>query len=236
MQQSFPSSTAQLPFEFEWRECADFEHFVEGPNHEVCALGKAVALDERRHSIYFWGQPASGKTHLLQAICQLAGQLQRRIAYIPLRLYAELGPGILSDLEHLSLICVDDIDLIAGRDDWERALLYLYNRLREARQPLVMSARAAPAKLNFARADLKSRIVWDLACRLQPLNDQHKIKVLKNKARRRALELPDSVATYLVEKTRRDLPTLLALLDQFDRAALAEQRKLTIPFVRSLLR
>ena len=135
----------------------------------------------------------------------------------------------------LSVVCVDDIDEIAGDKTWEQSLFHLFNRLREHRKPLLMTGSISPKKLKFHLHDLQSRIGWDLVYHLNPLSDQHKIHLLQKRANTRTFELPESVATYLVKNVKRDLPYLLELLDQFDKTALAEKRKLTIPFVKSLL-
>lgn len=60
-------------------------------------------------------------------------------------------------------------------------------------------------------------------------------EILAQRAALRGLELPEPVADYLLRRCSRDLSTLLALLDRLDLAALAQQRRLTIPFVREQL-
>ena len=230
-----PRSGVQIPLEFGFRETADFEHFVEGPNTEVCMISRSIARGELVHSIYLWGQVATGKSHLLQAVCNLASQTDLKVAYIPLSQYLELSPEMLEGLENLSMVCVDDIDCIAGQDEWEQSLFYLYNRLREQHKPLIMTGSKGPRDIVFKLEDLKSRIIWDLTYHLQPLSDKDKINLLQKRANTRTFEIPEEVATYLVNNVKRDLPSLLELLDKFDQATLTEKRKLTVPFVKILL-
>ncbi len=228
-------SGGQIPLEFGFRETADFDHFIEGPNTEVCTICRSIALGETVQNIYLWGQAATGKSHLLQAVCNLASQHDLNIAYIPLSQHAEFSPEMLESLDHLSMVCVDDIDCIAGDEAWEQALFHLYNRLREQQKPLLMTGSTGPRDLAFQLEDLKSRISWDLTYHLQPLDDEDKISLLIKRADARTFEISEEVAAYLVKNVRRDLPSLLALLDKFDQATLAEKRKLTIPFVKSLI-
>ncbi len=230
------SAGIQIPLKFAWREAADFEHFIEDRNSEVCAIAKAVARGECYHSIYLWGRAATGKSHILQAVCNLASLSGLQAVYIPLKRHAEFAPAIFEGLDSLGIVCVDDIDTIAGDDAWERALFGLFNRLREHRKPLLMTGSTGPGDVAFHLRDLKSRIAWDLIYRLSPLADRQKIRLLQKRAHARTFELPEAVATYLVKHVKRDLPFLLELLDRFDQATLAEKRKLTVPFVKALLR
>lgn len=230
-----PRSGVQIPLEFGFREALDFEHFIEGPNTEVCMISRSIACGEIVHSIYLWGQAATGKSHLLQAVCNLASQTDLKVAYIPLRQYQELSPEMLEGLENLEIICVDDVDCIIGQEVWEQSLFHLYNLLREQNKPLFMTGSKGPRDLAFKLEDLKSRISWDLTYHLQPLSDKDKILLLRKRANTRTFEIPEEVATYLVKNVKRDIPSLLELLDKFDQATLTEKRKLTVPFVKTLL-
>jgi DnaA family protein len=228
-------SGVQIPLEFGFRETADFEHFIEGPNTEVCTISRSIAHGETVHSIYLWGSVATGKSHLLQAVCNLASQTDLNVAYLPLSQFAELSPEMLEGLENLAMVCIDDIDCIAGQDDWEQALFHLYNRLREQQKPLFMTGSKGPRDIAFNLEDLKSRVGWDLTYHLQALSDNDKISLLQKRANTRTFKIPEDVAAYLVKNVKRDLPFLLELLDKFDQATLTEKRKLTIPFVKSLI-
>ncbi len=228
-------SGGQIPLEFGFRETADFEHFIEGPNAEAYTVSRSIALGEAVQSVYLWGQAATGKSHLLQAVCNLASQHNLNIAYIPLNQHTEFSPEMLEGMEDLAMVCVDDIDCIAGQDVWEQALFYLYNRLREQQKPLLMTGSKGPRYLAFQLRDLQSRVSWDLTYHLRALSDKDKINLLQKRANTRNFEISKEVAAYLVKNVKRDLPSLLALLEKFDQATLTEQRKLTIPFVKTLI-
>ncbi len=131
-------------------------------------------------------------------------------------------------------MCVDDIDAVAGSGDWERALFALYERLRARGGLLLVAGRSAPAALGLKLPDLASRLAAGHVYALQPLSDADKSAVLRTRARSRGLEMSEEVASYLLARYPRDLHSLFALLDRLDTAALAAQRRLTIPFVRSI--
>ncbi|MGW8310551.1 MAG: HdaA/DnaA family protein, partial [Thiogranum sp.] len=55
------------------------------------------------------------------------------------------------------------------------------------------------------------------------------------RAEQRGFELPEDTGRYLLRRLPRDLPALMKLLERLDTASLAAQRKLTVPFVKSVL-
>ena len=101
---------------------------------------------------------------------------------------------------------------------------------------LVISADHAPNASTIRLADLRSRLGWGTLVHLKPLNDTEKKAMLTRRAAARGLHLPVAVADYLVSRLCRDPGTLCDTFDRLDLEALAAQRRLTIPFVRDLLR
>ena len=231
----------QLALNLRLRDASSFENFRAGPNREpVDYLVQALAALDARTPVpaaswvFLWGEAGSGKTHLLEAACRAAQARDRLAAYVPLREHATLTPAFLEDLDQAALVCVDDIDAVAGNGDWERALFALYERLRAHGGLLLVAGRSAPAALGLKLPDLASRLAAGRVYALQSLTDADKNAVLRARARSRGLEMSEEVAAYLLARYPRDLHSLFALLDRLDAAALAAQRRLTIPFVRSI--
>ncbi len=218
----------QLALDIGLRDSARFENYAVGAN--AAAVACLRAADEP--FVYLAGAPATGRTHLLQAACHAAG---RDAVYVPLDQHADLAPAMLEGLEHYPLVCLDDVDAVAGEADWETALFHLYNRVREAGGRLLVAAAEVPNAAGFALADLRSRLGWGPVFRLKPLADADRLGALQQRARYRGLDLPDEVGEYLLRRSPRDMASLFALLERLDRASLAAQRRLTIPFVRTLM-
>ena len=181
---------------------------------------------------WLWGGEGTGKSHLLQAVCERAGAAAM---FVPLAELAAAGPGVLDGLERRSLIAIDDLDRIAGASDWEQAMFGLYNRLRDRGGRLVVAGRRPPRDSGIILPDLQSRLTQLPVYQLQPLDDDGRLRALQLRARRRGLELPEDTARFLLNRSRRDMGSLYALLDRLDEAALRAQRRLTIPFVREAL-
>lgn len=190
------------------------------------------AADREGHGCWLWGAVSTGKTHLLQALCDLAGD---RSVFVPLSMFAAAGPLILEGLASRELVCVDDIESVAGDPAWEEALFDLCNQLVDAGGQLVVAASTAPRECPIRLPDLASRLSRLPVFHVQPLDDEQRVCALQLRARHRGLELPDETARYLLKRSRRDMASLYELLDKLDLEALRAKRRLTIPFVRDVL-
>jgi DnaA family protein len=226
---------AQVPLSFGPYPSQSFELYFPGPNLEAyqCLLD----LCERAHplSVYLWGNPGVGKSHLLQAACQRLYESNRQALYLPLSRLRAWSLSVLEGLECLDLVCLDELDYLAGEREWEIALFHLYNRIQDSARPLAMAGRASPQVLPLRLADLRSRLSWGPVFHLKSLDDEAKLVALQRRAKTRGFELSTEVAHFLLKRYPRDMAALCRLLDTLDWASLVAQRKLTIPFVRALL-
>ena len=222
----------QLVLPIQLADHAVFESFLAAGNDTLVATLGALADGDSGYGCWLWGAPATGKTHLLQAVCERAGD---RAVYVPLSLLAGAGPAVLEGLARRELVCIDDLDSVLGDEAWEVTLFDLCNQLTDGGGQLVVSASAAPRESTIVLADLASRLSRLAVFRVQPLDDEQRIAALKLRATHRGLDLPDESARYLIKRSRRDMASLYELLDKLDLEALRAQRRLTIPFVRDVL-
>ena len=228
--------TRQLPLALALRHAPGLDDFIVGANSIVIdALRRLLAAGDERQ-LFLAGPPGSGRSHLLMAQCAAAEHQGWRCAYLPLRdAVADMAPAVLEGLEDMQLVAIDDVEAIAGNAAWEAALFALYNRARDAGRALLFSAGNPPVRLPLGLPDLRSRLAWGLTLNLQPLDDAGRRQLLQSLAARRAMKLPAEVAGYLLERTRRHPADLVATVEKLDAASLAQQRRLTIPFVRECL-
>jgi DnaA family protein len=218
----------QLALGVQLRADATFESFVPGPNAElVDALERPGPA-----AIWLWGARGSGKTHLLQAVCAAAGE---RAAYFPLHRALALPPDALAGFETSRVLCLDDVDAVAGDLLWEQALFRLFNEAAELGTHLIFAARAAPRALDWRLEDWRSRAAACVVYQVRELDAEGRLEALQLRAAQRGLELPPDTCEYLLRRVPRDLTSLYEILDQLDRASLAAQRRLTVPFIREAL-
>lgn len=227
--------SAQLPLGLQLRDSARFDNFLPGPNSGPLAAAQACADGEEPSLLFLWGSAGSGRSHLLQAACRRAAAAGDAVAYLPFGGEAALAPQMLQGLEQADLVCIDDLDRVAGQASWEGALFALVNGLLDRCARLVTAASLPPAECGIALADLRSRLSLSAVFHLQPLDDAEKLAVLQVHAASRGLELNDDAGRYLLHHCQRDMGALLAMLERLDRASLAAQRRLTVPFVREVL-
>lgn len=227
--------SGQLPLALRLCPSQRLEDYVAGPNRQALAALHTLLAAPGFAQLYLSGPAGVGKSHLLAGLCSAAEQQGLTVAYVPLAQAAQLDTALLEGLEAMQLLALDDVHCIAGDPTWEQALFALYNKIRDAGHRLAVTADRGPAKLPMALPDLRSRLAWGEAYHLQPLADDDKLTLLSRQAALRGLQLAPDVGRYILSRAPRDLPSLLALMERLDRAALAAQRGLTMPFVRDQL-
>lgn len=220
----------QLPLGITLRDNAAFENYFSGSNGEAVFALQQCSEGKGEQFIYLWGARGTGKSHLLQAICKTAGGA----VYLPLSEKESMALEMLGGLENMDVVCIDDLDSIAGNEPWETQIFNLFNQIRESGNRLIVAGNAKPADLQIKLPDLVSRLNWGLTLHLQLLNDDDKLRALQLRAGKRGFDLPENVGRYLLKHNTRDLSSLFDLLDHLDEASLAAQRKLTIPFVKTV--
>lgn len=206
------------------------------------AIGIALAVNSLRLIVdghgdmvtYLWGSRGSGVSHLLQAACHEGASSGASVQYLPLSDVRQFSPDeLLQGLESLSLLCIDDVQLIAGNTQWEQALFHLFNRLREMGGRLLVGANQPVRTLSITLDDLRSRLSWGVALYLPTADDEGLQQIIQFRAKQRGITLDDAVAKFLLSRAVRDTHGVMACLDQLEVASLQEKRKLTIPFLKS---
>ncbi|NIB41981.1 DnaA regulatory inactivator Hda [Pseudomaricurvus alkylphenolicus] len=229
----------QLSLSVHLNDEATFDNFFirEGQvNAQVVATLKYQLQPMGEQFVFLWGATGVGVTHLLQASCLKAQQEGACSQYLPLTELVGYDPEqLLEDLERLDLVCLDGLQAVQGLPEWERALFRFFNVMRDSGRRLVMAANCGPRELSVNLPDLQSRLNWGLVYQVQPLRDDDKCRALQMRARARGLELSDEVAQFIMHRVSRDLHELFECLHRLDDASLAEQRRLTIPFVKQTL-
>jgi DnaA family protein len=224
----------QIPLPLEPSRPDRFEDFVAGPNEGVVQALRQL-LEQAGGSLFLSGPGGSGKTHLLNAVCHAARENGQVAFYLSLRRSPDRADARLRGLQGMSLVCVDDLDCVAGEAEWEQALFRCFNDLHQAGGRLVVSSRAALSSLPLGLPDLKSRLAWGLRLKLAPLGDEHKLQILQNRMRALGVELPGDVQAYLIKHGRRDTGSLLSALEKLKQAAFVAKRRITVPLAREIL-
>ncbi|WP_404399399.1 DnaA regulatory inactivator Hda [Idiomarina seosinensis] len=233
----------QLPLQVQLPDDELFATFFSADNGQVIDWLTTVAISERlppQTSRYSWlsGPAASGKSHLLHATVAAANEQFKKVMYLPMKELQQVArpAAVLEGLEQFDVLCVDDVDQVLDNKAWCFELFALINRITDAQQcRLIMTASQAAAQSEVHLADLKSRLQWATAYQLSPLADTEKAQALTLRASWRGLQLPPDVAQFMLHRLGRNMRQLLRCLNKLDTASMAQQRRLTIPFVKQTL-
>ena len=228
------SPAPQLPLALRYPPDQRMDAFVAPPAGAIAQL-EALATQAGADWIYLAGPSGVGKTHLALAACAACEAAGRAAAFVPLKSASGRLRDALEAFDDRALVALDGLDAIAGNREDEVALFDFHNRARAAGTGVLYTATAAPDALALSLPDLRSRLSQCTRVVLSPLDDEARREVLRERARRRGLALDEAAIDWLLRRRGRDLATLTGLLDVLDRASLAAQRRITVPFLREAL-
>lgn len=203
------------------------DNFVVGHNLElVTALRHAMSGDGSERFFYMWGGPGSGKTHLLQACVSAARDMQQDAVYaqgsVPPQV-ADMGA---------TMVAVDDVGQLD--EEAQIALFDLYNRMRDNGAMLLVSGTESPLHLRL-RDDLRTRLGWGLVYQVHVLSDEEKAQALVQHAHSLGFVLAPEVTQYLLRHGRRDLPSLMTVLEALDAHSLRLHRAPSVPLLKEVM-
>lgn len=229
-------SASQLVLGVRLRDDARFDNFHGDRNREAAQrLFSVFTQPSGIPVVAVCGDSDTGKSHLLQAVCHHAEAIGKPAVCISIAELEPVGPEALAGLDAMDVVALDDIDRVAGRADWEEAIFHLYNRLHDGGHTLLVSLSEVPGSLPFVLPDLVSRLHHGLTVQLGIYRDDDRLRILMARADQRGLTMTDDVAGFIMRRAPRGMSELLGILDTLDENSLQAQRRLTIPFVKTVM-
>lgn len=227
-------SENQLPLGLHLKDDCTFDSYFPGPNLHVINIIQRTLLQPEDAFIYIWGRKGVGCSHLLQAACHFSTTHEKASFYLPLT--KQLHLDVLDDLERTDLVCLDNLENIAGDPKWEEAIFDLYNRIKISNKKLIIAAKQPPKGTEIALMDLRSRLEWGIALQIHELQDRDLVHALQLRAQKRGMQIHEEVAEFIINRVTRSMFSLYLILDELDVASLKLKRKITIPFVKKILK
>ena len=215
----------QLPLKFPLRKEFTLDRFRVGLNQELI---ETATSDE---CVWIYGEARVGKTHVAQAVCRYREQA----VFLP-------GKSVSPDDVNLDSygayrhVVIDDIDCWLGRREFEEQLFALIETRYTGGFGLLITCSGTPHQLSFSINDLGSRLRSFHCMELKALPESEKRRWLVDEIRERGLVLADDVLEYLFSRVGRSQESLADVIEKLDFESLAQSRKLTIPFVREVLK
>ena len=214
----------QLLLDLVTQQPQTLDSFVIGRNADLTHQLRQFAVHSAvEHFAYLWGEPSSGKSHLLRGLEAFPDA--RYIA-------ADSAPFAFSYSPDIKLYLLDDCHRLSPAS--QIAAFTLFNFVRDHGGFMVATGDVAPVALDV-RDDLRSRMGWGLVYQVYRLSDEEKIDALGKSAKARGLILSTGVLPYLITHYQRDMRALSAMLDALDRYSLETQRAITLPLLKDLL-
>lgn len=216
----------QLLLDLKPEQVPTLDNYIAGTNIELIGRLRALAHPGGFDMIYIWGAPGSGRSHLLTATANLAA------ARRPVAQYAGAEVGTELSIVPGGLLVIDDVDALtpAARIELFRA----FNSARLVGLSILLAGPVPPLALDV-REDLRTRIGQSLIYEVKPLSDTEKSAALRHHALLRGMRVEDSLVQYLLRHGRRDLPSLMAVLDGLDQVSLEQQRPATLPLLKEVM-
>ncbi|PDH38082.1 MAG: DnaA regulatory inactivator Hda [Halieaceae bacterium MED-G27] len=183
-------------------------------------------------TLYVWGGVGTGKSHLLQAVCQ---QANATAIYLPLRSLLDYPPAaLLEAIEAADLIAFDDVDCIDVSQDWQEALFHTFNRCQAADTSMLFAATLAPSALESILPDLRSRLAATTVFQLPVWQLDDFESLLVNRAAAHGLSLTPKATRYLATRLPRTGAAVAKAMSVIDQSSLAQKRSPTVPFLKTL--
>jgi len=229
----------QMPLKIGLRDDACFETFVTEKESLAVAFNslQSALMQSNGSAFYLHGDSGVGKTHLLQASCRFVTEQGKASVYLPFEDHSlPLIPDVLTGLEQMPLVCLDDMTHIIGQAKWEQALANLITKSSVQGHTLILAGKNPINDWDIATTELAKALMMVLPIEVQALAEKDEvILALKRHSQRLGFELPNDVGNYLIKQFSTDLQELLAVLKLLEQATLVEKRRLTLPFVKTFL-
>ena len=196
----------------------------------------SILKDKTFHDdLFIYGSKESGKTYLLQAMCNSYSSDNKSSLYIPLKKAIDYGIEIFESLENIQLICLDGIENVISKIEWEKAIFNLINKTLISKSRLIITSSEDLQSLNFVLPDLESRLRKIESYELTPIQDKDILDALIYISKLKSINLGDKEARYLVTYAQRNISNLVKILESLDQLSMEMKRKITIPLIKEVI-
>ncbi|MDA9142276.1 DnaA/Hda family protein [Gammaproteobacteria bacterium] len=231
------NNPTQLIFPFQVNQKASFASFFCSPdNIELMSRLADLVASKKADELIINGAEGSGKSFLMQAICNELSSSGKQFAFIPMNKAINMGVEIFQNLASLNAVCIDDLQLILSREEWETALFNLINECQQSNCSLILSFGGNQSLEDITQLpDLLSRIKRMEFMRLQAVQDEFLNQALDFVSQQLDINLEKAELEFLLKHQTREFSILVDNLISLDKQAASLKRKITIPLIKETL-
>ena len=227
----------QLIFPFQINQKASFDSFFCSPDNQnlMTRLADIVSGPDTSELIIH-GEEGSGKSFLMQAICNELSSAEKQFAFIPMKKAFNMGVEIFQNLGSLDAVCIDDLQLILANQDWETALFNLINECQQSNCSLMLSLGGTqPLDESVILPDLLSRIKRMEFIVLHAVQDEFFNQAIDFVAQQLDIKIEEAELEFLLKHQTRIFSLLVENIITLDNQAASLKRKITIPLIKETL-
>ena len=231
------NNPTQLIFPFQINQKASFENFFCSPdNSELVSRLSEIVISKNADELIINGVEGSGKSFLMQAICNELSASGKQFAFIPMNKAINMGVEIFQNLASLDAVCIDDLQLILSREEWETALFNLINECQQSNCSLILSFGGNQSLEDITQLpDLLSRIKRMEFMKLQAVQDEFLNQALDFVSQQLDINLEKAELEFLLKHQTREFSLLVDNLLVLHKQAASLKRKITIPLIKETL-
>ena len=231
------NNPTQLIFPFQINQKASFENFFCSPdNAELITRLNDLVVNKNADELIINGAAGSGKSFLMQAICNELSSSGKQFAFMPMSKAINMGVEIFQNLASLDAVCIDDLQLILSKGEWEIALFNLINECQQSGCSMILSLGGNQSLEEIAQLpDLLSRIKRMEFMKLQAVQDEFLNQALDFVSQQLDINLEKSELEFLLKHQTREFSLLVDNLIALDKQAASLKRKITIPLIKETL-
>jgi chromosomal replication initiator protein len=229
-----------------------FDYFVIGKSNELAAAAAhacAQAPGKVYNPLFIYGDTGLGKTHLMQAIAHeiVDRHPETRITFIGTEQFTNelvaaiqnrTTPDFRRRFRETDLLLVDDVHFLKGKEAMQEEFFHTFNALYEAGRQIVLTSDRPPSEIPGLEARLVSRFQWGMVADIELPDLEHRIAILKQKARLDHLELtiPEDVVRFIAENVRSSVRELEGSMIKLLAYASLKHREISVEIAREALR
>ena len=227
----------QLIFPFQINQKASFDSFFCSPDNQNLMTRLAdKAISQDANEIIIHGEKGSGKSFLMQAICNELSSSEKQFAFIPMKKALNMGVEIFQNLGSLDTVCIDDLQLILANQEWETALFNLINECQQSNCSLILSLGGTqPVEEGIVLPDLLSRIKRMEFLALHAVQDELFNEAIVLVAQQLEIKIDNAELEFLLKHQTRVFSLLVENIITLDKQAASLKRKITIPLIKETL-
>ncbi len=199
-----------------------FDSFVIGSSNRFAQAASEAVSNEpgtKYNPLFVYGGVGLGKTHLLHSIGHRIklNNPNLNVLYVTCEKFTqEMIDNIRKNkmtefnkkYSNVSIFLMDDIQFLEGKEKTQEVFFHIFNNLYESQKQVVITSDNPPDKIKTLEERLRSRFQWGVITDIQPPDLETRIAILKSKAERENLEVPDDVLLFIAKNVKDNIRKL----------------------------